>query len=660
MEPRAPMNDPRPDPPALKPGAAPGFFSWFPWEKLLIWALFLLVVYVLRHFFFIIFMTFMITYIMSGIVRSVTRMASPHQERPWLQRVVAVVAFALLLGVLYGMGAVLYHPLKSQAEGLVNRVRSVNYENMYNNFLGKTFGAWKFESEYRGKDGEERKKRELAEWIAKEGSEYTFEEFRKSAAKIKNDFQSQFEEAEGEKRYQLLIEQGKEKADSALELWLLETIEERKFSDGRKFQDARADLLKQWDERNLSAARYLSKFPNGGPPTYEEFLKSPAFLVERELELKKSFIARELAKDEQREKSIAAFKTHLGQLEYERLLREERLEVRFRQFYQSQAHTYDYQRFKELDSADTKEAFNTLLLGVNETPEEREKRIQESFKTWKQNKLGAEAVKDVEFLQISNLQKWLGEKLPEVTGFITGVGVNLFELVIQFVLSLMLSFFITFDLPRLRRGLHKLEQSRVRDFYHEIAPGLINFGRLIGRAFQAQGVIALCNTFLTYCAIWKLGIQYQIFLCAIVFICSFIPVLGVVLSSVPIALVAMFQKEVPGVYPEGDIFIALWAVGAILVIHFIETSILNPKILGDMLHLHPVLVLGILAVGEYFFKVWGLLLGVPVAVYIIRYVILAEDPHLPAGPPAAAAVPVRAKAGTGADYAPKETVKTPG
>jgi hypothetical protein len=76
---------------------------------------------------------------------------------------------------------------------------------------------------------------------------------------------------------------------------------------------------------------------------------------------------------------------------------------------------------------------------------------------------------------------------------------------------------------------------------------------------------------------------------------------------------------------DGSIFLALKAIGAILLIHFLETSVLNPKILGDMLHLHPVLVLAVLAIGEHFFGIWGLLLGVPVAVYIIRCVILNEE-----------------------------------
>jgi predicted PurR-regulated permease PerM len=44
-----------------------------------------------------------------------------------------------------------------------------------------------------------------------------------------------------------------------------------------------------------------------------------------------------------------------------------------------------------------------------------------------------------------------------------------------------------------------------------------------------------------------------------------------------------------------------------------------------MLHLHPVMVIGILAISEHFFGVWGLLLGVPVIVYLIRCVIMGED-----------------------------------
>ena len=117
-----------------------------------------------------------------------------------------------------------------------------------------------------------------------------------------------------------------------------------------------------------------------------------------------------------------------------------------------------------------------------------------------------------------------------------------------------------------------------------------------------------------------LGVPHRTFLCSIVFICSFIPVVGVVISSIPIAVVCL---QLPG-----GLVLALEMVGCILIIHFIETTLLNPKIMGDMLKVHPLLVLVILLVGEHFFGVWGLLLGVPVSVYIFRFVILRETSGL--------------------------------
>ena len=172
--------------------------------------------------------------------------------------------------------------------------------------------------------------------------------------------------------------------------------------------------------------------------------------------------------------------------------------------------------------------------------------------------------------------------------------------------------------PKLGRTVRRLEDSHVSDFYREIAPGLVSFGSLMGRAFQAQAIIAVMNAMLTLTALSIFEVENRAFLCTIVFICSFIPVVGVILSSVPIALMCLQQ-------PGGGIVLVLELVAAIIVIHFIETTVLNPKVMGDMLKLHPLLVLIILVVGEHFFGIWGLLLGVPVCVYIFRYVILRKD-----------------------------------
>ena len=67
---------------------------------------------------------------------------------------------------------------------------------------------------------------------------------------------------------------------------------------------------------------------------------------------------------------------------------------------------------------------------------------------------------------------------------------------------------------------------------------------------------------------------------------------------------------------------AAQVIVAVAIIHLIEGMNLSPRIIGKIGHLHPVLVIAILLVAEKFFGMWGLVLGVPVAIYIIRVVVL--------------------------------------
>jgi predicted PurR-regulated permease PerM len=176
---------------------------------------------------------------------------------------------------------------------------------------------------------------------------------------------------------------------------------------------------------------------------------------------------------------------------------------------------------------------------------------------------------------------------------------------------------IVLDLPRLTRGAKSLESTRLRFVYKELASGVREFGLVVGRAFEAQMVIALLNTVLTGAGIYLLGIGEKVaFLSVIVFFCSFIPVAGVFISSVPICLLTL---------QESGFTYMLLAVGLITVTHMIEAYILNPKIYGHHLRLHPVIVLIILTTAGKLFGVWGLVLGVPICSYIFGHAIRYQD-----------------------------------
>ena len=217
---------------------------------------------------------------------------------------------------------------------------------------------------------------------------------------------------------------------------------------------------------------------------------------------------------------------------------------------------------------------------------------------------------------VGRLNAGLASVTPQVVRGVTAFANHAFALSLQFIISIILSFLMLWNLPETKERLKRFAYGRTAEIYAEIVPGLRAFGVMLGRAFEAQTVVAIVNAALSCVAFLALGLPSIALLATIVFFCSYIPILGMILSTTPAALLAFKIGGFPRV---------LWLVIAILVIHAVEAYLLNPLIYGRHLRMHPLAVLVVLLVAEHLFGVWGLLLGVPIAAFIIRYGIEGED-----------------------------------
>jgi predicted PurR-regulated permease PerM len=196
----------------------------------------------------------------------------------------------------------------------------------------------------------------------------------------------------------------------------------------------------------------------------------------------------------------------------------------------------------------------------------------------------------------------LRDKLPHVFNLIYRASATV-------LLALLFSFLIILDITQLEKEVKSLRTSRLRDFYNQTAQPVVRFAYVVGRAIRAQALIALINTVLTLVGLAVLGVPSLVMLSFIVFFCSFVPVLGVFLSTTPIVLVA-FNGGGPG----SAAGVILWVIG----IHLLEAYVFNPIVYGKHFKINPVLVLMILFVGHHAFGVWGMILGVPVAYYFMH------------------------------------------
>ncbi len=190
-----------------------------------------------------------------------------------------------------------------------------------------------------------------------------------------------------------------------------------------------------------------------------------------------------------------------------------------------------------------------------------------------------------------------------------------------FYLAILFSFLILLDLPELSLGIRRLRYTKLAETYKETADSIILFAKVVGENFRAQLIISTINTTLTAIGLYVLGVKGVALLCTIVFICGLIPVLGMLISSVPIVLMAV---------NSGGIGLGLWAVLMIIAIHLLEAYVLNPRIVSSVMHINPVMTLIILYIAHSLFGMWGMLLGVPVAVYFYRKISIPIKNNKPA------------------------------
>ncbi|MFC0299697.1 AI-2E family transporter [Virgibacillus soli] len=179
---------------------------------------------------------------------------------------------------------------------------------------------------------------------------------------------------------------------------------------------------------------------------------------------------------------------------------------------------------------------------------------------------------------------------------------------VQVLISLLLSLFFLLEKPRLIEFTNKFKTSKIAPFHSEIEFFGKKFSQTFGRVIEAQFIIALINTFLTVIVLMILGFPQIIGLAFMTFFLGLIPVAGVLISLVPLTIIA---------FTIGGYLKVIYLFIAIMVIHAIEAYILNPKLMSSKTDLPVFYTFIVLIFSQNFFGVWGLIIGIPVFVFLL-------------------------------------------
>ncbi len=217
-----------------------------------------------------------------------------------------------------------------------------------------------------------------------------------------------------------------------------------------------------------------------------------------------------------------------------------------------------------------------------------------------------------------DLEKFLDQSLENLTGFASHQ-IEILPHRLQFILERFMSALSTFlvifivtgfvlmDLPQIKQKLHSLIPPGNRE---TVLTLLNEMNKDLSGTIRGQLMICLINGILTTVGLLLIQVKFAVTIGFIAGIFSIIPVFGALISTIPAVLIGLTQS----------VGTAIAIVVMIAVIHLLEANVLNPKILGHTVELHPAIIVFAILVGEHFFGAIGLLFAVPVAA-ILRSVV---------------------------------------
>lgn len=182
---------------------------------------------------------------------------------------------------------------------------------------------------------------------------------------------------------------------------------------------------------------------------------------------------------------------------------------------------------------------------------------------------------------------------------IASLSVTLFSEIIDFVLIPVLIFFLLKDYQLLADGVVSFIDTR----YRQKARSIIDeIARVIGSFLRGQVLVCFIVGAVTFGGLLLFKVPYPFVLACVAGITEAIPIIGPILAAIPAILLGLVAS------PITALKIALFY----LIVQQLENHIIVPKVMGDSVDLHPVLVIvGLLIAGELY-GVGGMILALPV------------------------------------------------
>jgi len=191
------------------------------------------------------------------------------------------------------------------------------------------------------------------------------------------------------------------------------------------------------------------------------------------------------------------------------------------------------------------------------------------------------------------------------------------EFGLHIALAFLMSLFFNLERQQLIDFMKRMEKSQIGWLvliYKEYGKSFVNS---FGKVLQIQITISFVNAILSILLLWIIGFNQVIALGVMIFFLGLIPVAGVIISFIPLSIIA---------FQIGGIGKVVMLVCMIMLLHALESYLLNPKLMSVKTKLPVFFTFMTLIMSEHFLGVWGLLIGLPLLIFLLE---IAKVPEIP-------------------------------
>lgn len=210
----------------------------------------------------------------------------------------------------------------------------------------------------------------------------------------------------------------------------------------------------------------------------------------------------------------------------------------------------------------------------------------------------------VDLIQMVNIESYLKEGGDYFLRVMTNIGKLSLNLFLAFILSL----FCLLGKKEIASFGRKLETSKISFLYAYFIYFGSNFLNSFGKVLRLQILIAFINAALSSIMLFFLDFPQVLGLAFMIFILGLIPVAGVIISLIPLCIIA---------FTIGGFTKIVYVLVMIAVLHALESYILNPQLAAVKMKLPIFFTFVILIIGEHLFGIWGLLIGIPLFMFLL-------------------------------------------